>query len=392
MAGNSTYKTNLNADLLDGYNPSVHPGRDYKRQALNINVTIALTKIQSFDELASSLTITGILKVTWIDERLLWNPRAYTHLTSTHFKQKEIWIPPLVLSNSYHNIDLIGESDMPVTVTDNGEVQWFLPLKLSSSCDADVTYYPNDEQICSLEILPWGYTQEHIQMTYLVSELNGNEYVENPIWDLIDTSQHSFKAPKLGFEMTFKFKRKPLFFMVNFIMPTILMSFINMLVFLLPAESGERVGFSITVLLAIAVFLSTITTILPQTSTPQMALLCYLLVTHIGQSLLIMLCTIFGLRFYLRPTEEPVPRWISRLASLFSACEKISIVHPEPENTVSVLTSEDTEDVCKENGNKTYENVVTWQRVGRAFDNVCCVFFAVTSVTCNVAFLAVMSS
>ncbi|XP_033727634.1 acetylcholine receptor subunit beta-type unc-29-like [Pecten maximus] len=392
MSGNSTYKTTLNAALLTGYNPSVHPGQNYDRQLLNINVSFSLTKIQTFDELASAFTITGVFKVTWHDERLKWTPDTYYKLTNTHFKQKEIWTPPFVLSNSYHNIDLIGNGDMPVKLTHDGTVDWFLPLKLSSSCDADVTYYPNDEQICNLEILPWGYTQKHIKVTVPSSSLNPDEYEQNPTWTLVSISQYSYKAPKLGFGIIITLRRKPLFFIVNFIMPTVFVSFINMMVFLLPAESGERVGFSITVLLAIAVFLSTITTILPQTSTPQMALLCYLLVAQIGQSLLIMLCTIFGLRFYLRPTKEPVPRWIARLTSLASACKNPSNsnVHPLPENTVTVLSNEEPGDVCKDADNNVPDFVVSWQLVGKSFDSACCVFFLLTSIICNTAFLVVM--
>jgi hypothetical protein len=51
-----------------------------------------------------------------------------------------------------------------------------------------------------------------------------------------------------------KLKRQPMFFVLNLILPVCLMSILNIFVFLLPADSGERVGYAITVLLAIAVF------------------------------------------------------------------------------------------------------------------------------------------
>ncbi|XP_060073121.1 acetylcholine receptor subunit beta-type lev-1-like [Ylistrum balloti] len=385
--GNSTYKTALNAVLLDGYNPSVNPGRHYSTQILNINVGFGLKNIQTFDELESVLTVTGIISVSWYDERLIWVPKNYNNLTTTNFKQKEIWTPPFVLSNSYNNIDLIGNSDMPVTVLYTGEVNWFLPLKLSSSCNADVRFYPNDVQTCSLNFMPWGYSGEQIQLVVTSQQVDKNEYEESPTWDLVEASQFAHLSPKLGFKIDAVFKRKPLFCMINFILPTIFVGFINMMVFILPPQSGERVGFSITVLLAFAVFLSTIANVLPQTSTPNMALLCYLLVAHIGQSLLIMLCTIFGLRFYLRPQKDPVPKWMSGLTRLACGCAKPTTcnVYPESESRDGVETDEEASTALS-------GDVVTWQRVGNAFDNVCCVFFLMTSVIYNTAFWASISS
>ncbi|XP_060080730.1 acetylcholine receptor subunit beta-type lev-1-like [Ylistrum balloti] len=392
--GNFTYKTALNVALLNGYNPSVHPGQNYGTQKLNVNVGFDLFKIQEFDELASVFTITGVLTVTWFDERLKWTPRNYSNLNITHFKQKDIWTPPFVLSNSYHNIDLIGYGDMTLKLKYHGEVNWFLPLKLSSSCDADVMYYPNDEQSCSLELLPWGYTGDYMQLTVPNPILETNTFTKNPTWDLVSTFQKAFSSPKLGYKMGITFKRKPLFFMVNFIMPTIFLSFINMMVFLLPAESGERVGYSITVLLAMAVFLSTITTILPQTSTPNMALLCYLFIAHIGQSLLIMICTIFGLRFYLRFPEDHVPRWISGLTRFACTCAKSATcnVHLRTPNAVSEIkiTDHDGVEIVEDTGSSLSVDAVTWQCVGKAFDRVCCVFFLMTSISYNTGFLVVM--
>jgi hypothetical protein len=50
-----------------------------------------------------------------------------------------------------------------------------------------------------------------------------------------------------------------------------LMCILNIFVFLLPADSGERVGYAITVLLAIAVFLTISSDSLPATSNPRIS-------------------------------------------------------------------------------------------------------------------------
>lgn len=49
-------------------------------------------------------------------------------------------------------------------------------------------------------------------------------------------------------------KRKPLFYVVNIITPTLLITCLGILGFMLPCESGEKVSLEITVMLALAVF------------------------------------------------------------------------------------------------------------------------------------------
>ncbi|XP_033752156.1 acetylcholine receptor subunit beta-type unc-29-like [Pecten maximus] len=382
----------LNSELLTGYNPSVHPGHQYSGQLLNVNASFMLRKIQTFDELTSTFAIVGVLSAYWYDERLDWTPTNYNDLKVTHFKLKEIWTPPFVLGNSQDDIDLIGNGDMHVAVTFAGVVNWLVPIKISTTCDADVTYYPFDQQSCVVLLLPWGYDASLIQLNAIGATLDLTNYAENPIWNLVSTSLHSAQTPSLYLGMRITFKRKSMFFVMNFILPTILMCFINVFVFILPAESGERVGFCITVLLAIAVFLSIVSSALPQTSTPQMAILCYLLVVHIVLSIMIMICTICGLRFHFRSEEDQVPSWIARLTRYVGNVRGTNLnrssVSPDSTDPVSVTAKTDADIIGVDT---SVLSEVSWKHVSTAFNRVCFVFFIVTAMSCNIAFLFVLS-
>jgi hypothetical protein len=52
------------------------------------------------------------------------------------------------------------------------------------------------------------------------------------------------------YEITFTIKRHPLYYSIIVICPTTLFVALNPLVFLLPVESGERIGLSMTILLS----------------------------------------------------------------------------------------------------------------------------------------------
>ena len=64
----------------------------------------------------------------------------------------------------------------------------------------------------------------------------------------------------------FQLKRKPLFYGLNYLLPVIVTAALTVFVFLLPAESGEKIGYCLTVLLAFMVILTLIAADLPTTA------------------------------------------------------------------------------------------------------------------------------
>jgi hypothetical protein len=73
-------------------------------------------------------------------------------------------------------------------------------------------------------------------------------------WDLFKTK---IAEADEGINFEFHFKRRPMFLVISIILPVMFISLLNIFVFILPQESGERVGFAITSLLSIVVFLTT---------------------------------------------------------------------------------------------------------------------------------------
>jgi hypothetical protein len=61
-------------------------------------------------------------------------------------------------------------------------------------------------------------------------------------------------------------KRKPFYFVLNIVAPTILLSLMSLAVFWLPTHADEKMGLSVTILLAFTVFMFTVSTALPTSS------------------------------------------------------------------------------------------------------------------------------
>lgn len=87
----------------------------------------------------------------------------------------------------------------------------------------------------------------------------------------------------LFLDITFKItmRRKTLFYTVNLIIPCVGITFLTVLVFYLPSDSGEKVSLCVSILLSLTVFFLLLAEIIPPTSLAVPLLGKYLLFTMI---------------------------------------------------------------------------------------------------------------
>ena len=100
-------------------------------------------------------------------------------------------------------------------------------------------------------------------------------YVNNEQWSMAKfmvediVSTYSVQGKLVNYsevKFTLHIQRKPLFYKFNLVFPCILLSFIGVLVFVLPVESGEKVSLSMTVLLSLTVFMLMVSESMPASS------------------------------------------------------------------------------------------------------------------------------
>ena len=81
------------------------------------------------------------------------------------------------------------------------------------------------------------------------------------------TSEHKRDCCDYSFSQVvykIELKRKPLYFLLYLILPMMAVVFLSILIFQIPAETGERVGFAVTILLTMGVYLMVISQDLPR--------------------------------------------------------------------------------------------------------------------------------
>lgn len=117
--------------------------------------------------------------------------------------------------------------------------------------------------------------------------------------------------PDIIFNITLR--RKTLFYTVNLIIPCVGISFLSVLVFYLPSDSGEKISLCISILLSLTVFFLLLAEIIPPTSLTVPLLGKYLLFTMMLVTLsVVVTIAVLNVNFRSPVTHKMAP-WVHRL-------------------------------------------------------------------------------
>ncbi|XP_018323259.1 acetylcholine receptor subunit alpha-like 1 [Agrilus planipennis] len=286
-------------DLLSNYNRLIRPvGNNSDR--LTVKMGLRLSQLIDVNLKNQIMTTNVWVEQEWNDYKLKWNPDDYGGVETLHVPSEHIWLPDIVL---YNNAD--GNYEVTIMTKailhHDGKVVWKPPAIYKSFCEINVEYFPFDEQTCFMKFGSWTYDGYMIDLRHLYQSDDSNkidvgidlqDYYISVEWDIMKVPavrNEKFYVcceepfPDIIFNITLR--RKTLFYTVNLILPCVGISFLSVLVFYLPADSGEKISLSISILLSLTVFFLLLVEIIPPTSITMPLLGKYLLFT-------MLLCTL----------------------------------------------------------------------------------------------------
>ncbi|XP_055958784.1 neuronal acetylcholine receptor subunit alpha-6-like [Patella vulgata] len=167
-----------------------------------------------------------------------------------------------MILNSVDKRDVFSDELHPYIVQWDGTVFWTPTAVFRTYCNLDMTKFPFDVQRCTI-------------------------------------------FSRVG--VTLILARRPAFIVLNVCLPIAVLSLLNVAVFRVPIDSGEKLSYVLTVLLALAVFMSIVGGMLPTTSTT-IPLLTIYLSSLLGFSTCSALLTVYIMSVAHRPESRPVPK------------------------------------------------------------------------------------
>ncbi|GFS21488.1 neuronal acetylcholine receptor subunit alpha-3 [Elysia marginata] len=272
QAGTYDNQKSIFDTLLDSanYNPMQRPLRDQKN-VLHVSVMFELISIVEINDVIQSFKCNGFFGLVWQDEILQWNSSDYGGQSSIAPKVTSVFLPQMILLNTLGDRDIFEDANAPLYVSSNGSVQWVPGGIFPTSCRLDLTKFPFDEQHCEIQMISMNYDVSEILFVAEESGIGRVFYTPNGLWDITNAS---LTTPNITVRwrtvtsilVSFDLKRKPAFLILSTMLPVVFLSLLNLLVFFIPVDSGEKISYGITVLLALALFLSIMSEMLPSSS------------------------------------------------------------------------------------------------------------------------------
>ncbi|KAK7493824.1 hypothetical protein BaRGS_00014965 [Batillaria attramentaria] len=319
---------------------------------VNVGVRLDINSISGLDMRSQQFTFTGWFLIFYTDPLLSWDTAVYL-VDAIFVKPEDIWIPDMVLYNSVFPIDQLVKQKMPVKVRANGLLWWTPGDTITTTCDVNIRLFPFDTQTCTIRIGPWAYSDHQINCTDVsLSVVNGTAE--------FDVTHSSWRIDRTHYndvwfvEYSVTLRRKWLFYAMNVVLPVVLVSALNSVVFVLPVQCGEKMSVSLTTFLTLAVFMTLIQDSLPSNSDT----VCYLAVYLASQMVLSVAAVV--------------------VSAVRVACHHR---HVKEENEI-----QNFQDTCSNPVDAEKGTSVDWQRLGVVIDRICFPVFTGFSVLSFLAY------
>ncbi|XP_026063145.1 5-hydroxytryptamine receptor 3A [Carassius auratus] len=312
-AGNCSYKAlldHLGLGSDDIQMTSLRPVFKWETPTL-LFLDLFVTSITDVNEKAQSLSIQVTILYAWVNEFTSWNPEDFCGITFCAVKKDMVWIPDISITESIKT-EFATVENQYVQLMNEGFVVTTNTFAVTSACKMNVHQFPFDVQSCTFTLQSPIHSIIVICIGHLSYSISDNELVINPIsdasfltlsskkafqtqgeWELLSINTSKTNATTLGDpqdQLIYKItmKRRPLLYVINFLMPVLYFLILDLASFFIDSTGGEKLGFKVTLLLAISVLLLLLQDMLPSTANdiPLIGVYCVVIFTLMGISVL----------------------------------------------------------------------------------------------------------
>ena len=241
----------------------------YSDSGSDIQVGIRFFKVEQVNAAAASMRLKVWVRMSWVDERLAWNPADYGGITKAWYRADqsladeatEIWLPDHQPYNALNSFVQTLEPSFARASSD-GTVFWSRPGGLEVLCKfSGLVAFPFDNLICKMELGGWAWSggQQGLQLMgqgYEFSaqeETSGASYQEVEIVQ-VNVSLKTYTYPCCPSEpwpvilYTIKMKRVWFAYFPLVLFPGVLITLLSFAVFFTDTASADALGYGIGVI------------------------------------------------------------------------------------------------------------------------------------------------
>nr|ART34954.1 MPTL1 [Haemonchus contortus]ART34955.1 MPTL1 [Haemonchus contortus]ART34956.1 MPTL1 [Haemonchus contortus]ART34959.1 MPTL1 [Haemonchus contortus] len=269
--------------ILSRYNKGLIPKR-LQNESIKVSFSMELYQIIQVNEPQQFLMLNAWIVERWVDNLLGWDPEEFSNVTEIMIPYDNLWIPDTTLYNSLvmddHDTRRLLNAKLTTRGKDKGAlVELLYPTIYKLSCLLDLRFFPFDVQTCKLTFGSWTFDNTLIDyfphnVTHAIGITN---CIDNEGWTVLRTTverhvNHYDCCPNnyTLLEFHLNIQRKPLYYVINLITPTSIITLISIVGFFSSSSINdlreEKITLGITTLLLMSILIFMVSDKMPSTS------------------------------------------------------------------------------------------------------------------------------
>ena len=271
----------------------------FKFVPIPVETVLQLQTVHEINLNAQYMDASIVITMNWNDNNLKWEIGSKFNVNSVRADRHQVWVPDIEILNRIRDFAPGDEKERQLKIDSSGNVRFVRSFRIRSSMSPSIGSYPYDVQVASLILASGDYSTEKLNLTtdywteyvhnvtgggrldsgWLTSkramEIIHYKYVDqNTEWqflaykfstkELIDVvSGRNFSA----IEVKLAFRRNDPFYTMTLILPIIMLTLMVPLGLIMPIDSGEKMGFQVTLLLTVVIYVEYLQDNIPVFST-----------------------------------------------------------------------------------------------------------------------------
>ena len=264
----------------------------------------------------------GYILLEWVDEIRTWNHEfpllCLDSIIMPPGTDSGIWLPDIALTtaNSFYEL-LKGDDSYDARVNSDGKTQFVPGGFIRFQCKSNLKLFPFDSMQCWARFESWFYSVEAQIFNEEMSMMFDYNWTEHEQWRLDSykmeiVNLYSDTSDKTHANAVFHITlaRKSGFYLMNIIVPSVILSTLELATFALPSGQTLRIELSFMCLFAYTMFQSMISEDLPKSAdqTPLLSIYMVTMIMYVAVAIFFQ-CIIITLndKAYI---GSNVPRWL----------------------------------------------------------------------------------
>ncbi|XP_067284904.1 5-hydroxytryptamine receptor 3A-like [Pseudorasbora parva] len=403
-AGNCSYRAlieHLGLDSNDIQMTSLRPVHNWTTPT-TVFMNLLVTSITEVDEKAQSISTQITVILGWLNEFTAWNPDDFCGITFSSIKKDMIWTPDINIVESIKTEFATSESQY-VQLRNQGFVLTYSTLSVTMACKMNLHSFPFDVQSCKFTIQSPILLRKELMIfpfsdASFLTLSSKKAFQTQGEWELLNiniskdiTSPLQEEQDQLIYTITIK--RRPLLYVINFLMPVLYFLVMDLASFFIDSSGGEKLSFKVTLLLAISVLLLLLKDMLPSTASdiPLVGTYCVVIFTLMAISVLETIFVNFLMAkgnhtVSVRPVES-TSALSDTVMDTKGPSDSVADSNEEWPSTLNVLKQILMEFQAAAHQNQQKRKPLSWTRVATIID----VIFFILYLTTVIVFLVLLS-